>query len=189
VWDSDRMPLDDTHGVLGALTALLPAYAGDLRRNLESVLDGSPLSPQQLWGTVLVSAIAARSAAVLREVGPEARTRLSPQAYTAAKSVAATMAQNNVFFRTRHLLSDPAYTTLRAGLRALHRPEGVSRLDHELWSLAVSSLNACAACLDSHEQILRRAGVERELIQETFRIAAVIQAIGVTVEAEGVLGD
>lgn len=190
------MPHDDVPGPprpLGALAARLPAHAGDLRRNLTSVLDDSRLSPQQLWGTLLVTAIASRSAVVLREIGREARARLTPEAYTAARSVAATTAVNNVFFRTRHLLSDPAYGTLRTGLRrdvlGARRPAGVGRADHELWSLAVSAVNACGACLDAHERALRAAGVERETVQEAFRIAAVVTALAVTLEAEAVLGE
>jgi alkyl hydroperoxide reductase subunit D len=42
-------------------------------------------------------------------------------------------------------------------------------------------------CLDSHEQVLRKAGVERDVIQEAFKIAAVVEAVGVTLEAEAVL--
>ena len=99
----------------------------------------------------------------------------------------------NVFFRTRHLLSDPAYGTLRTGLRrdvlGARRPAGVGRADHELWSLAVSAVNACGACLDAHERALRAAGVERETVQEAFRIAAVVTALAVTLEAEAVLGE
>ncbi|MFI1730721.1 alkyl hydroperoxide reductase [Streptomyces acidicola] len=175
---------------LDSLKSSVPDYARDLRLNLGSVIDGSGLTPQQLWGTVLATAIAARSPIVLRELALEAQAHLSPAAYTAAKSTAATMTMNNVFHRTRHLLSDPEYGTLRAGLRSnvLGDP-GVGKVDVELWSLAVSAINGCGACLDSHERVLRKAGVDRESIQETFRIASVVQAVGVTLEAEAVLGE
>ncbi|MEU1181645.1 carboxymuconolactone decarboxylase family protein [Streptomyces sp. NPDC005820] len=174
---------------LDALKSALPDYARELRLNLGSVIGASALPAQQLWGTVLVSAIAARSPIVLRELGPEARARLSPEAYTAAKSAAATMTMNNVFHRTRHLLSDPEYGGLRAGLRTnvLGDP-GVPRVDVELWSVAVSAVNGCGLCLDAHERALRTAGVGREVVQEAFRIASVVQAVGVTLEAEAVLG-
>ncbi|UUU24683.1 carboxymuconolactone decarboxylase family protein [Streptomyces sp. DSM 40750] len=175
---------------LDALRSAIPDYARDLRRNLGSVLDDSGLSAQQLWGTVLATAIASRSAVVVRELAPEARANLSPEAYTAAKTAAAVMAMTNVFHRTRHLLSDHEYGKLRAGLRmnVLGNP-GVDKIDFELWSFAVSAINACGLCLDSHEQALRKAGVGRETVQEAIRIAAVIQAVGVTLEAEAILGD
>ncbi len=173
---------------LDALESALPEYAGDLRRNLGSVIDGSGLAEQALWGTVLAVAIACRSAVVLRELEPEARSRLSPRAYTAAKTTAAVTGMNNVFHRTRHLLSDPAYGGLRAGLRTdvLGDP-GVRRADAELWSLAVSAVNACGRCLDAHEQALREAGLSRESVQEAVRIAAVLHAVSVTLDAEQAL--
>ncbi|MEU3189275.1 alkyl hydroperoxide reductase [Streptomyces sp. NPDC006992] len=172
------MALDD-------LKSALPGYAKDLKLNLGSVIGNSELPKQQLWGTVLSCAIAVRSGIVLRALEPEARENLSEEAYTAAKSAAAVMAMNNVFYRTRHLLSDPEYGTLRAGLRmnVIGNP-GVEKADFELWSLAVSAINGCGQCLDSHEQVLRKAGVDRETIQEAFKIAAVLQAVGATLDAE-----
>ena len=175
---------------LDALKSAVPDYAKDLRRNLDAVIGDSALSAQQLWGTVLVTTIAARSPIVLRELAPEARARLSPEAYTAAKSAAAAMAVSNVFHRTRHLLSDHEYGDLRAGLRmnVLGDP-GVDRVDFELWALAVSAINGCGACLDSHERALRKAGVGRETVQEAFRIASVIHGVSVTLDAEAVLSE
>lgn len=175
---------------LDELKSALPDYAKDLRLNLGSVIDDSGLSRQQLWGTVLVCAIASRSPRVLRELAPEARANLSAEAYTAARSAAAFMAMNNVFFRTRHLLSDPEYGKLRAGLRMnVIGDPGVEKVDFELWALAVSAINGCGDCLDSHEQALRRAGVDRETIQEAFKIASVVQAVGTTLDAEAVLAE
>jgi len=170
---------------LDELKAALPEYAKDLKLNLGSVVGNSDLPAQQLWGTVLACAIASRSERVLAELEPQAKAELSAEAYTAAKSAAAVMAMNNVYYRTLHLLSDKEYSTLRAGLRMnLIGNPGVERVDFELWSLAVSAVNGCGQCLDSHEQVLRKAGVERETVQAAIRIAAVLQAVGVTLEAE-----
>jgi len=175
---------------LDELKSAIPDYAKDLRLNLGSVIGNSPLPAQQLWGTVLACAIASRSPKVLAELEPEAKANLSAEAYTAAKSAAAIMAMNNVFYRTRHLLSDPEYGNLRAGLRmnVIGNP-GVEKVDFELWSFAVSAINGCGMCLDSHEQVLRKAGMERDTIQEAFKIAAVVQAVGATLEAEAVLAE
>jgi alkyl hydroperoxide reductase subunit D len=173
---------------LAELKSAIPDYAKDLRLNLGTVIGNSLLPTQALWGTVLACAIASRSPLVLRELEPEARENLKPEAYRAAKTAAAIMAMNNVFYRTRHLLSDPEYGSLRAGLRmnVLGDP-GVDRADFELWAFAVSAVNACGACLDSHEHKLREAGVSREVVQEATKIAAVLQAVAVTLDAEAVM--
>ncbi|BAJ30551.1 MULTISPECIES: alkyl hydroperoxide reductase [Kitasatospora] len=173
---------------LDELKAALPDYAKDLKLNLGSVIGNSDLPEQQLWGTVLACAMATRSASVLRELEPEARANLKPEAYEAAKGAAAVMAMNNVYYRTLHLLSDKEYGTMRAGLRMniIGNP-GVDKVDFELWSFAVSAINGCGQCLDSHEGVLRKAGVDREVIQAAIKIAATVQAVAAVLDAEAQL--
>ncbi|GJF30064.1 alkyl hydroperoxide reductase AhpD [Kitasatospora sp. NE20-6] len=175
------MSLDD-------LKAALPDYAKDLKLNLSAVIGNSDLPEQQLWGTVLACAMATRSAAVLRALEPEARANLKPEAYTAAKGAAAIMGMNNVYYRTLHLLSDKEYGTMRAGLRMnIIGTPGVEKADFELWCFAVSAINGCGQCLDSHEAVLKKAGVERETVQASIKIASVIQAVAATLDSEAVL--
>jgi len=173
---------------LDALKDALPPYAKDLKLNLGSVVGTSRLPAQQLWGAVLAVAVAARSPRVLAELEPEARQRLSPEAYQAALGAAAVMAMNNVYYRSVHLLGDDAYATLPARLRmsVIGNP-GVDRAAFELWCLAVSAVNGCGRCLDSHEQELRGKGVPRETVQEAIRIAAVVNAVAVTLDAAATL--
>ncbi len=170
---------------LDALKEALPAYAKDLKLNLGSVIGTSSLPEQQLWGIVLASAIASGSSQVLTELAPVAREHLSEQAHNTAKAAAAIMAMNNVYYRSLHLIGDEAYTTLPARLRmsVIGNP-GVGKADFELWCLAVSAINGCGRCLQSHEQELRKAGVARETVQEAIRIAAVVHAVGTTLQAE-----
>jgi alkyl hydroperoxide reductase subunit D len=141
-----------------------------------------------LWGTVLASVIATRSPQVLTELEAEAREHLSEEAHAAAKAAAAVMAMNNVYYRSMHLIGDEQYATMRAGLRmtVIGNP-GVDKVDFELWCLAVSAINGCGRCLESHEQELRAKGVSREHVQEAIRIASVIHAVGVTLDAENAL--
>ncbi|QKW21354.1 alkyl hydroperoxide reductase [Kitasatospora sp. NA04385] len=173
---------------LDELKAALPDYAKDLKLNLGSVIGNSDLPQQQLWGTVLACAMATRSPIVLRELEPEAKANLKPEAYEAAKGAAAIMAMNNVYYRTLHLLSDKEYGTMRAGLRMniIGNP-GVDKVDFELWSFAVSAINGCGQCLDSHEGVLRKAGVDREVIQAAVKIAATVQAVAAVLDAEAQL--
>lgn len=175
---------------LDALKSALPGYAGDLRRNLTSVVDDGPLPERQLWGALLACAIAVRSPAVLRAVAAEARERLTPEAYDAAGEAAAAMAANNVLFRARHLLTDPEYARLRTGLRTnVLGARGVPKADYELWCVAVSAVGGCGACLDEHERALRRTGADLETVHEALKVAAVVQAAGTVLDAEAALGD
>ncbi|WP_457028368.1 alkyl hydroperoxide reductase [Kitasatospora sp. P5_F3] len=173
---------------LDELKAALPDYAKDLKLNLSAVIGNSELPAQQLWGTVLSCAMATRSPAVLRELEPVAKAELSPAAYNAAKGAAAVMGMNNVYYRTTHLLSDKEYSGMRAGLRMnIIGTPGVEKADFELWCFAVSAINGCGQCLDSHEGVLRKAGVDREVIQASIKIAAVLQAVAATLDSEAVL--
>ncbi|NRQ30593.1 alkyl hydroperoxide reductase [Nonomuraea sp. NN258] len=170
------------------LKALLPDYAKDTRLNLGSVTTTSALTDQQLWGTALACALATRSAKVIAEISADAADHLSAEAFTAAKAAASIMAMNNVYYRATHLIGDETYATLPARLRmtVIGNP-GVDKADFELWCLAVSAINGCGRCLESHEQVLRGAGLSKELVQEALRVAAVINATAATLEAEAAL--
>ena len=163
----------------------LPAYAKDLKLNLSSIAADTTLTPQQTYGGLLAAAMASRSEAVIEAISAEAAAVLSREAFDAAKTAAAIMAMNNIYYRFVHLASEPEYGTLPARLRmnALANP-GVDKIDFELWSLIVSAVNGCGLCIDSHEKVLRKAGVSTLQVQQAVRIAAVVHAVSVTLEAE-----
>jgi alkyl hydroperoxide reductase subunit D len=170
---------------IDALKALLPDYAKDLKLNLGSVLNQPALTSQQVWGTAVASAIAARNPIVREAVLADAAQHLSPAALAAAKGAAAIMGMNNIYYRFVHLTSAPDYRTMPAKLRMnLIANPGVDAVDFELWSLAVSAINGCGACIDAHEAEIVKKGATREAVQNVVRIAAVIHAVAVTLEGE-----
>ncbi len=171
---------------LDELIGGLPAYAKDLRLNYSSLVKQSTdLTPQQLWGSVVVAAIATRNGELTTEVIAEAEGILSPGALDAAKAAAAIMGMNNIYYRFHHLTSNEKYATLPARLRMnVLRGHTVEHVDFELWCLVVSAINACGKCVDSHEKVLREKGATEELINATVRVASVIHAIGVVLDSE-----
>jgi len=171
---------------LDRLRERLPAYAKDLSLNLSSLASETTLSDQQKWGAFLASAYAVGEPSLVTTVEAAATSAgLSPAAATAAKTAAAIMGMNNVYYRALHLISNPEYRTLPARLRmnAMANP-GVEKADFELWSAAVSAVNGCGMCLDSHEAELKRHGVPAAQIQAALRIAAVVNAVGQVLRAE-----
>ncbi|GAA3510488.1 alkyl hydroperoxide reductase [Actinocatenispora rupis] len=173
---------------LDALRAALPEYAKDTRLNLGSVLGTSQAPDQQVWGAAVACAIAAGNATVVREIVAEALDRLKPEVVDAAKAAASVMAMNNVYYRAKHLIGDDAYQSLPARLRmsVIGRP-GVDKVDFELWCLAVSAVNGCGTCLESHERTLREAGVSRDTVHDALRVASVVAAAATTLAAEEAL--
>ncbi|MEH0973356.1 carboxymuconolactone decarboxylase family protein [Micromonospora sp. CPCC 205546] len=173
---------------LDAIKAALPEYAKDIKLNLGSTIANSTLTPAQAWGTALACAVAARNPQVLREIAAEAGGQLKPEAIEAAKGAATIMAMNNVYYRAKHLIGDEQYQSIPARLRMqiIAKP-GVDKADFELWCLAVSAITGCGVCLESHEKTLRNAGFSREQVHEGLRIAAVVHAAAVTLDAQAAL--
>lgn len=173
---------------LDALLETVPGYARDLKLNLSSLVRSqTELNDQQLWGTVVATAVASRNRQLIEAVLEEAATKLTPQALDAAKGAAAIMGMNNIFYRFQHLVSHKAYGTMRTGLRMnLLRTHGIDPLDFELWSVAVSAVNGCGMCVDSHDRVLREKGISEEKVLAAIRIAATVHALAVVFDAEGV---
>jgi lipoyl-dependent peroxiredoxin subunit D len=173
---------------LDTLKDRLPDYAKDLRLNLSAIAATAGLTPQQLWGAVLASAIAARNADVIAAAGAEAGKHLDAAALGAAKAAAAIMGMNNIYYRFTHLVASKDYASMPARLRmnAIANP-GVAKLDFELWSLAVSAINGCGMCIDAHEREVLAKGATKDMVQNVVRIAAIIHGVAATLEAEAVL--
>ena len=170
---------------LEALRNRLPEYAKDQKLNLGSLATEPVLNEQQRAGAFIASAIAARNPEVTKAVTAEFGPKLSPEALNAAKAAASIMGMNNIYYRFTHAVTAKEYASMRAGLRMnIIAQHGVSGTDFELWCLAVSAINGCSACMDSHEKAVVEKGVTREVVQAVVKIASVIHAVAVTLEAE-----
>jgi alkyl hydroperoxide reductase subunit D len=173
---------------LDSLIEAIPGYAKDLKLNYSTLVrQNADLSPQQLWGTLVVSAIATRNGTLTAAVLAEAALHMTSQALEAAKAAAAIMGMNNIYYRFLHLSTNERYGVLPARLRmnAL-RTHGVEHVDFELWSVAVSAINGCGKCVDAHERVLRDKAVTEETILAVVRIASIIHAIGAVLEVQQV---
>ena len=163
---------------LKALADALPDYAKDLRLNMGSLLNDQTLGDQRKYGLLLSCAHGTGYKAVVEAAEAECAAKLSPEAANAARSAAAVMAMNNVYYRFVHLVSNPEYGTLPAKLRmnVIGNP-GIDKADFELFCLAVSAMNGCGMCIDSHEKVLKQHGVGSDVIQAGARIGSVVKAV------------
>ena len=167
-----------------ALKSAIPDFAKDVRLNLSSMASDESLTEQQKYGLFVACGVASRNARVRDALIAEAAPKLSPAALTAAKSAAAIMGMNNVYYRFVHLAANKDYQTMPAKLRmnVIGNP-GVDKIDFELWSLAVSAINGCGLCIDSHEEVLRKGDVSTATIQTAVRFAAIIASAAIALEA------
>jgi len=161
----------------------LPEFAKDLKLNLSTVLDNEDFSRDQTLGCALASAYAARhkglQAAILAEADFD-ETYLY-----GIKAAHAIMGMNNIYYRFLHLTKNEAYKKLPANLRMnIIKNHGIDDQDYEMFAFAVSVINACDMCVEAHEQNLRKQGLSETEIQTVVRIASVIHAVAVTLDAE-----
>jgi alkyl hydroperoxide reductase subunit D len=66
------------------------------------------------------------------------------------------------------------------------RNHGIDAVDFELWCTAVSAINGCGLCVDSHEQVLRNKGISEESILAAVRLASVIHGLATVFDTEAV---
>ena len=170
----------------------IPDYAKDLRINLGNVLDleqAGGMSEHQLWGTAVATALASRNKELAQAVIAEASGHLDENWLKASQAAAAIMGMNNIYYRFVHLASNEDYAKMPARLRmtVIGNP-GIDKVDFELMSLAVSAINGCGMCIDSHEQIIKKGGVSSEVIQHSVRIASVMHAVAGVLDMQEVIG-
>jgi len=172
---------------LEALRNALPEYAKDQKLNLGSLAAEPALTQQQRAGTFVASALASRNATVIKHIVGEFGPQLSPEALNAAKTAASIMGMNNIYYRFTHLVhGDYAQMPAKLRMNAMAKP-GVEKVDFELWSLAVSAINGCGMCMESHEKVILQHGVGKDAVQAAVRIAAVIHATAATLDGEAAL--
>jgi alkyl hydroperoxide reductase subunit D len=164
---------------LEALKSQIPDYAKDVKINLQNLLsqENQVLSAKQVLGSALACAYAVKEKTLIKILENEAQNILSETELKAVKTASALMAMNNIYYRFTHLSEDKEYSQMPAGLRmqgiASH---GIDKVDFEIFSLAVSIINGCGMCIDSHAAQLLKHGASKTQIQMVAKIAAVVNS-------------
>jgi alkyl hydroperoxide reductase subunit D len=175
---------------LDALRDAVPEPARDTKLNLQAVLGpgalGAPgnLTAAQRWGVAVATAAASRNAALLEAVLRDAAAEVEPAVVEDALAAASLMAMNNVYYRFRHMVGKDSYGDLPARLRMnrLARPAG-SKVDFELFALAVSAINGCESCVQAHEKTVLEGGLTEAHVNDAIRIAATIHGVAIALNS------
>jgi len=168
---------------LNALKERIPEYAKDIRLNLDAVIARSSLEPADALGVALASAYAARSKPIVDAI--RGAGQLSEVDTNAVLSAAALMGMNNVWYPYVEMANDPDLKTQRPELRmnAYATHGGIDRKRFELFALAASIVGKCHFCIGSHYKMLKDNGVTAQQLRDVGRIAAVVQAAALAIEA------
>jgi alkyl hydroperoxide reductase subunit D len=161
-----------------------PDVAKDVRINLQNVLTPATLNADQVWGTAIACAHAARNDALKTALETDARAAGVADGVVAdAKAAAVLMGMNNVFYRFKHVIGKEDYDKKPARLRMQRLSQVTSnKADFELFCLAVSAINNCHSCIASHEAAVIKQGLTEDHVLDAVRIAATIHAAAFAIE-------
>jgi len=170
-------------GAVDELRGTFPDPARDIKLNVEAVLQPGLLSAAQRWGVAVATAIAARNPQLRDAVIADARKEVDEAVIDDAMAAAVLMAMNNIYYRFRHMSGKPAYQEKPARLRMqrIAKP-ATNKTDFELFCLAVSAVNGCEQCIQSHERVVLQGGVTEDQVNDAIRIASTMHAAAVAME-------
>jgi alkyl hydroperoxide reductase subunit D len=158
----------------------LSEFAKDTVLNIGSLLneqDVDDLSAKQIAQIALASAYCTKQEVLIEAIQQYAEKFLNDTEVENVKVAASLMAMTNVYYRFIHIVSDPEFKTLPAKLRMnkMNSPS-IDKIDFELCAIAVSAINNCQLCVDSHVSSLKKHGASILSIQTAVRIAAIMNA-------------
>ena len=167
---------------LNDVKTALPDWAQDIRLNHDATITRSSLEPGLAAGAALAAAYAARSPALVATFRDPALLD-APHA-EAARTAAALMGMNNVWYPFIEMAGDESLKTLRAELRmnAYASHGGVDKLAFELYALAASIVGKCEYCVRSHAKLLTESGLTTQQLRDVGRIAATVNAAALALD-------
>ena len=168
---------------LESLRNAIPDAAKDLRLNLGNVLQPGTLTKEQVWGTAVACALAARNPQLRQATLEDALLHVGPEVVEDAKAAAALMGMNNVYYRFKHMVGRDEYAQKPARLRMQRLVQvATNKTDFELFCLAVSAINGCESCVRSHERVVVEGGLTEDHVNDAVRIAATLHGVAVALE-------
>ena len=151
----------------------------DIKININRLLsmdDEQSLAAEDRAAIALAVAITLKNSRIINAI--ETNHEIMDDSHkTAAKLCAETMAMNNMYYRSIHLIDDNELTSTPVSLRMQNLMQhGIDKSLFELMSLSVSAINGCGMCLQSHFNQLK-AHYNSEQIAIALKIAATMHAL------------
>lgn len=154
-------------------------FLKDLRVNFKNMLNSAHLSEKETDLLGLALAVNAKNKTLQSFFKQRLMGHGGTQEEAAeAAACASLLAGNNVLYRFRHFVGKEKYHQAPAGIKMniMLRPVLGKEL-FELISLAVSAVNGCQACVNSHEQSLMELGVSEEKVFDAIKLSAVFASM------------
>lgn len=157
----------------------IPDHSKDIKLNLDSVINRSPLSEVDTHAIAYVAAVASSNGGLAFEIEHNGPLFDDQTVREAAKTAASLMGMNNMWYPFVEMTQDPDLKGLPAGLRmqAYANHGGVTKKQFEMYALAASIIGKCHFCVKNHYDVLKKEGMTVTELQHVGKIASVINAI------------
>ena len=154
-------------------------YVADLKINFKNSFESELLSKKEISLLGVALSVNANHTLLREFFKNNAVTEGATAAEIAeAAACASLLSANNVFYRFRHFVNKEKYNEIPARIKMniMGRPV-TGKEFFELMSLAVSAVNGCETCVNSHENSLIELGTKEERIFEAVRLSAVLTSL------------
>ncbi len=156
-------------------------FLKDLRINLKNTLASENLNIKEAYFVALAVAVNEKHCVLIESFKSKAKLNgASDEELAEVFACASTLAVNNVFYRFKHFIksSNENYKSMSAGIKMniMMNPVLGKEL-FELISLAVSAVNGCESCVNSHEVSVRKFGSSENRIFDAVRIASIVRGL------------
>jgi lipoyl-dependent peroxiredoxin subunit D len=162
-------------------------FLRDLRINVKNILASDNFTPKEAYLLAASVAINEKNKVLADSFISSASAAGATEAEVAETyACTATLAANNVFYRFKHFIkgTNSDYENMPAGIKMnIMMSPVLGKELFELMSLAVSALNGCESCVNSHEASLRKLGTSKERIFDAIKLAAIIKSLTISVNA------
>jgi alkyl hydroperoxide reductase subunit D len=157
----------------------IPDHSKDIKLNLDAVMNRSGLDEVDAHACAFAAAVAAGNGDLAFEISMNGPL-MGTDEREAAKTAAALMGMNNVYYPFVEMTEDPDLKGLPPGLRmnAYANHGGVSKKKFEMYALAASIVGKCQFCVKNHYDLLKKEGMTVTELQAVGKIAAVVAAVG-----------
>ena len=156
-------------------------FLRDLRINLKNTLSSEELNLNEAYFIALAIAVNEKHKILINAFMNLSKLNGATDVEIAeVQACALTFAINNVFYRFKHFIrnSNENYQQLPAGIKMNIMMKPVLRKElFELISLAVSAVNGCVSCVNSHEESVRKYGSSEKKIFDAVRLASVVRGL------------
>lgn len=153
-------------------------FVKDSKINASNILaNRDNLIPNDLVAATVLGVLYAKNSDLVDDFIEAAKEYLDDDLISGAKAAANIMNMNNVYYRGKEILGKD-FEHVNPGLRMnIYTNHGIKKEYFEFISLAVSFINNCEFCIQSHSNLLIKNGMTNEQIHEALRISAIFNTI------------